>query len=62
MKNSTQQRQCREGSVLHGGQQHDTGGGISGYSPKTGNFSQVGGDVIGISVKRENMVKNKNCR
>lgn len=45
--------------MLHVGQQHDAGGGISGYSPKTGNFSQVGGDVIGISVKRENTVKNK---
>lgn len=45
--------------MLHGGQQHDAAGGISGYSPKAGNFSQVGGDVIGISIKRENMVKNK---
>jgi len=62
MENSTQKQKCSKELVLHGRQKCNAGREISRDSPIADNYSQVSGDVIGISTERENIAKNKNCR
>lgn len=48
--------------MFPGTQQSCVGGDTSKYNPNADSFPQVGGDVIGISINTENMIKYKNCR